>query len=333
MTADRPRRRAAGRRPGLPRSATGRGADGDRRRARSRARSSSCRPGRRCPSSGSAPRSRRWAGAWPSRCADRPAPSDASPAPPRVIVAPVRALLQRLGPLERDGAASWSGRGEQVDVDALLRRAGGAGLPARAPGRAPRRVRGARRHRRRVPLDGGRAGAHRPVGRRGRPPDRVRRQRPALVARPRRGRALRLPRARCSPTRCGRAAAALVARRPWGRRQWERLAAGRALRRHGVVAARSSTPRSGSCPTCCRPGAPGRPGRAPPDPGPGRRSCSTRRRRWPRPWPPPGAPSDGRRGRAFPAPPRRPSSACSRDSPAGVLAAAAGPRGSRRPPR
>jgi transcription-repair coupling factor (superfamily II helicase) len=45
---------------------------------------------------------------------------DALPAPPRVIVTPVRALLQRLGPLT--GTAPLAMRpGQQVDVDALLR--------------------------------------------------------------------------------------------------------------------------------------------------------------------------------------------------------------------
>ena len=48
-------------------------------------------------------------------------PDPALPPPPRVVVAPVRALLQRLGPLE--GAAPVVVRpGEQIDVDALLPR-------------------------------------------------------------------------------------------------------------------------------------------------------------------------------------------------------------------
>ena len=85
------------------------------------------------------------------------------------------------GPARGDGARSSSGPGQQVDVADAAARAGGQGLPARAPGGAPWRVRRARRHRRRVPLDGGRAGPHRPVGRRGRPPHRVLRQRSALL--------------------------------------------------------------------------------------------------------------------------------------------------------
>ena len=46
-------------------------------------------------------------------------PEGALPAPPRVIVAPVRALLQRLGPLEGTAPIVIS-RGDQVDVGVLL---------------------------------------------------------------------------------------------------------------------------------------------------------------------------------------------------------------------
>ena len=115
------------------------------------------------------------------------------PRPPRVIVTPVRALLQRIGPLAATGplvaAARSTGR-RRCPAAGL----GREGLPARAPGGASGRVRRARRHRRCLPVDSGRAGARRPVGRRGRPADHVRRQRPALVAGPRRCTFLRLPR-------------------------------------------------------------------------------------------------------------------------------------------
>ena len=58
-----------------PRARRGRRARSGRRwSGRWRARSRSCRPGRRCPSSGSAPRPRRWAAAWPLLHA-LPAPS------------------------------------------------------------------------------------------------------------------------------------------------------------------------------------------------------------------------------------------------------------------
>ena len=84
---------------------------------------------------------------------------------------------------------------------------------------------GAGRDRRRVPLHLGSAGAHRPVGRRGRPAHRVRSRRPAVGGRPRSGRALRVPggaphrgRPRPGPGTWWAA--------PWGRAQWERLAEG-----------------------------------------------------------------------------------------------------------
>ena len=96
------------------------------------------------------------------------------------------------------GPAEWDGT-DRHPPGAAGRRGRAAdparrhGLPARAPGGASRRIRGARRHRRRLPLHGGRAGAHRSVGRRGRPPDRVLGERPAVVAGPARRGSLRLP--------------------------------------------------------------------------------------------------------------------------------------------
>ena len=229
VTATGARRRAAGRRPGLPASrptatpaspatavvgragGPGRGAaglgDAALRAGQPRGRDDGPAPGR-------------------AARADPAARTPRCPPPPRVIVAPVRALLQRLGPARRHGAAWSSARATRSTSASSSPELVGHGLPARAPGRAPRGVRRARRHRRRLPLHGRRAGAHRPVGRRGRPADRVLGQRPALVARPRRRRALRLPRARADRRRCATAAAALVARRPWGASVWERLAEG-----------------------------------------------------------------------------------------------------------
>ena len=83
--------------------------------------------------------------------------------PPRVIVAPVRAVLQRLGPLE--GTAPVVIRpGQQVDVEELLPRlvAMGYRREHQVEHRGEFAVRG--RHRRRVPLDGRRARPHRPLG-------------------------------------------------------------------------------------------------------------------------------------------------------------------------
>jgi hypothetical protein len=101
--------------------------------------------------------------------------------------------------------------------------------------------------RRRVPVHRRRPGPHRPVGRRGRP---AHRRSPSATSGPTttstRWRPSRA--ASCSPpTRCGARAEALVATEPWGREQWERLADGQTVRRHGVVAAvahRRTTARS-----------------------------------------------------------------------------------------
>ena len=125
----------------------------------------------------------------------------------------------------RTSSPSWSRR-RPARPRRTRRAARRPRLPPRVPGRAPRRGRRARLDRRRVPVDGRRAGAHRPVGRRGRPAHRVRRRRPAIASRPRRRRDLRLPRAAADRRGARRAAEALVAPQPWGREQWERLANG-----------------------------------------------------------------------------------------------------------
>ncbi len=75
------------------------------------------------------------------------------------------------------------------------------GLPARRAGGAPRRSRGARLDPRRLSLDCRRAGAHRPVGRRGRSPQRILGRRPAQHPCPERSRHPCMPRA--DSRRCG----------------------------------------------------------------------------------------------------------------------------------
>ena len=227
----------------------------------------------------------------------------ALPAPPRVIVAPVRALLQRLGPLEGTAPARGpprrAGRRRRAAARSWWRT--GYRREHQVEHRGEFAVRG--RDRRRLPLHGRRAGAHRPVGRRGRPPDRVLRQRPALVARPRRRRALRLPGARRSPPAL-RAAAASLGRRagPGGRRCGSASPTGEQF--DGME---SWLPFLDGdervLPDLLAAGRPGRPGRAAAHPRPGRRSCSTRRPRWPRRWRADlGAPRRARRS-ALPAPP------------------------------
>ena len=106
---------------------------------------------------------------------------------PAIVVAGVRALLQKLGP----GATTTRTDRRPAERDRRSRRADRDArrvrVPARGVGRAPRRVRPARGDRRRVPVDRQRTDPHRPVGRRGRPADALRRQRSALDGRPRRG--------------------------------------------------------------------------------------------------------------------------------------------------
>ena len=128
VTADRPRRRTAGRRPDLPAGAEQAGPRIRRRPGRGRPDGT----GRRAPGLGDAalragqPRDRdhgapaRLAAGADARRTTRPSPAAAG------VVAPVRALLQRLGPL--DGAAPVVVRpGQQVDVDELLARLVGMG--------------------------------------------------------------------------------------------------------------------------------------------------------------------------------------------------------------
>ena len=133
-----------------------------------------------------------------------------------MIVAPVRALLQRLGPLEGDGAdrrpPGTAGRRGGRSCPNWWPRATGASTrwstAASSPCAAASSTCSPRRptSRSRIDLWG----------------DEVDRltafsvERPAVVARPRRGRALRLPRARLPRRRCAPRPTALVARRPWG---------------------------------------------------------------------------------------------------------------------
>ena len=141
------------------------------------------------------------------------------------------------------------------------------------------------------PSTGRRAGPHRPVGRRGRPADRVQRQRPALDRRPRRG--ADLPGPRAAPDRRG-------------------AGPGRRARRRRAVGPRAvGAPRRGRrCSTAWRAGCrgssttstlltdvlpdagQGRARRAAADARPGRSTCSPRRTTWPGRW--------RRRGRATP---------------------------------
>ena len=132
------------------------------------------------------------------------------------------------------------------------------------------------------PSTGDSSGAHRPVGRRGRSPDPLRRQRPALHRRPRRGADLPGPRADPDRRRAG-AGVQARRRRAVGPRAVGAAGRGRPVRRHGELAAvarghrraahrraprhapRSCSSSRGGCAT-------------------GRSTCSPRRTTWPRRW-------------------------------------------------
>ena len=150
----RPRGRGPGRRAALP--------------AARRTRSSSSRPGRRCRTSGSRPRATPSAAGSPC-CAGSPTPSADDPAtgPLRVVVAPVRAVLQPqvagLGDLEPVALRAGD---ERRPRRRSSRRLAAAALHPRRPGREARRVRRARRHPRRLPADRGAPAAGRVLGRR-----------------------------------------------------------------------------------------------------------------------------------------------------------------------
>ena len=248
----------------------------DRRRGRTprgrsarvpRPRRSSCsRRGRPCRSSGSRPPSRRWAGACGSfgGCADGGAPD-----PPAVVVAPVRALVQRLGPHVEEietGRVRPAASPRPRRPRRTPRRRSATGASTRS---SPRRGRGARR----------RSSTSTPSPRTtrcaidlwGDEVDRlyhVLRRRPTFDHRPRR-------RSRSSPSRAARHRRGASPRRGdcrrpsrWGAEQWERLAAGPDLRRHGVVAA-VAHPRRATAARPARRRARSLPRRAAPDARPG----------------------------------------------------------------
>ena len=109
-------------------------------------RSSSSPRGRRCRSSGCRPRPRRWA----AGCASSGGCAPAATTCPRSIVAPVRALVQRLGPHVEDVEPVVVRPGCAARPRRARRAARHDRLPARVPGRGARRGRGARLDRRRV---------------------------------------------------------------------------------------------------------------------------------------------------------------------------------------
>ena len=229
--------------------------------------------------------------------------ADPATAPPAVVVAAARSLIQPIAP----GLGQLDPVTLRVgDVARLRRRAGPAGRAGLHPGRdghRARRVRRPRRDRRRLPADGRAPGAGRVLGRRGQRAAQLRRRRPAL--RRARRRAVTRPAAGscCSPTRSRQRAAALA------RDPREQPAAARAAgapgrghpgRGHGVADPGAGRRRAGAADRPAagrRAGAARRSGADPhPQRGPGphrpgvpggvagspRRSAATRRSTWAR---------------------------------------------------
>jgi len=158
---------------------------------------------------------------------------------PDIVVAPVKAVLQRLGPWRTAARPVVIARGDQV-WSTTWWPAGRARLPPRVAGRAPRRAGRPRRHRRRVPVDGRRAGAHRPVG------DEVDRLTRFDVADQRSTDDLEVVelfgcRELVTDEAMRKRAADLVATDPWGRHQWT-----------ASPTTSSSTAWSRGCPGCGR---------------------------------------------------------------------------------
>ena len=98
---------------------------------------------------------------------------------PKVLVAPVRSLLQRLGPHVEEADPVVVSKGDRLDHEELI-----SGLvrwlPPRVPGRASRRDGRPGLDRRCVRVHRRCSGSYRSVGRRGRPAEPVLRGRPAV---------------------------------------------------------------------------------------------------------------------------------------------------------
>ena len=204
-------------------------------------------------------------------------------------------------PTARPGRRARRARGRPARADARRRGAAGpAGrrrVPPRGAGRAPRRGGPARVDHRRLPVDGGRPRPDRPLGRRGRPADRVLRPRPALDRSRRRGRDHARPRAAADGGGPG-AGGAPGRGRAMGPRAVGAPGRGADLRRDGELAALAGRRRGPADRPPAGHGA-GDPRRAQAPQGPGRRRAG----RGGRPRHDPGPDVGGRRRRGLPAAP------------------------------
>ncbi len=223
-------------------------------------------------------------------------PSDgAVPSAPRVIVSPVRALLQRLAPLDVVAPIVLA-RGQQIESEVLLRELVDRGY------RREHQV----EHRGEFAVRGGivdvfpsTADAPVRIDLWGDEVDRLtdlRDQRPAFLARHRRASILYGCRELARDRGAAPGGRRLMARRPWGASTWERLERGEQF--DGME---SWLPfldgEARCCPTCClrgRRSSSSSHGAS----ATGRCSCSTRRPPWPRRSPPPGAPRRATRTRS-----------------------------------
>ena len=145
---------------------------------------------------------------------------------PAVVVAPVRALVQRLGPHVEAVEPVVVKPGAQLDRDELVEQLVTMGYRReyQVEARGELAVRGAIVDV--YPSTADHPGAHRPLGRRGRPPVAVLGRRPALDASTSTTRGSS-PCASCSrPRRCRSARPSCSTTQPWGAEQWERLAEG-----------------------------------------------------------------------------------------------------------
>ena len=171
---------------------------------------------------------------------------------PDVVVAPIRALVQRLGP-DIDKVEPIEVRpGERRDRDELVAALVHAGYRREDQVEHRGEVGGARVDRRRVPVDRRPSRPHRPVGRRGRPAHRVLGQRPALDDDLNEARIF--PCRELLPTDEVRARAGrLVVAAAVGPRAVGAAVRRPHVRRHGVVAAVARRARSTCCSTSCPP--------------------------------------------------------------------------------